>query len=265
MQERVVLDGAPVAAVERVGADEVDGAGDPAPGALGHHQQDAVGHGLADDGEELAGEIGPAPFARAGVHVEVEEGVPDVFGEIAAGEPVRADAFRRQRVLALAADGLALARGEADEEIVEAVVARVLPVELLVGALQEAALAERAPFGFGQEGDVGRRQIIVLGDLGERLRQAPAHGVGELAGPGEQARAGHRRERHRHLELGVIVAAGALEGLGPAVVEDVFAARMALHVAGGGAEQGAVLVLGEQMAGLPAGVAADRIRLFKSR
>ena len=42
MQERVVLDGAPVAAIERVGADEIDGAGDPAAGALGHHQQDAV-------------------------------------------------------------------------------------------------------------------------------------------------------------------------------------------------------------------------------
>src|SRR5262245_17955826 len=35
MQERMVLDGAPVAAEQRVRADEVDGAGDPAPLALG--------------------------------------------------------------------------------------------------------------------------------------------------------------------------------------------------------------------------------------
>ena len=32
MQKRVVLDRAPVAAIERVGADEIDGAGDPAAG-----------------------------------------------------------------------------------------------------------------------------------------------------------------------------------------------------------------------------------------
>ena len=42
MQERVMLDGAPVAAEQSVRADEIDGAGDPAPGALGHHQHDAV-------------------------------------------------------------------------------------------------------------------------------------------------------------------------------------------------------------------------------
>ena len=136
-------------------------------------------------------------------------------------------------------------------------------MELLVGALQEIAFAERAPFRFGEERDVGRRQVACLRDFGERIGETAAHGVGECAGAGEQARAGHRRERHRHLQLRIIVAAGALEGLGPAVVEDVFAARMALHVAGRGAEQGALRVLREQVARLPAGPAADRIRLFK--
>ena len=48
MQERMMLDGAPVAAEQRVRADEIDGAGDPATGALGHHQHDAVAHFLAD-------------------------------------------------------------------------------------------------------------------------------------------------------------------------------------------------------------------------
>src|SRR5262249_34901718 len=37
MQERMVLDRAPVAAEQRVGADEIDGAGDEAAVALGHH------------------------------------------------------------------------------------------------------------------------------------------------------------------------------------------------------------------------------------
>ena len=48
MQERVVLGRAPMAAEQGVRADEVDGAGDPAPGPLGHHQQDALAHRFAD-------------------------------------------------------------------------------------------------------------------------------------------------------------------------------------------------------------------------
>ena len=137
MQERVVLDRAPVAAVERVRADEIDGAGDPAAGALRHDQDDAVGHALADQRIELAGEVGAAPFARAGLHVEVEERVPGLLGQVAAGQPMHGDAVL-QRVAALALDGLALARRQRLEESVERGVAGVLPMELLVGALQEA-------------------------------------------------------------------------------------------------------------------------------
>ena len=44
MEERVVLVAAPMATEQRIRADEVDRASDPAPGALGHHQQNAVSH-----------------------------------------------------------------------------------------------------------------------------------------------------------------------------------------------------------------------------
>ena len=46
----------------------------------------------ADQRKEGAGKVGPAPFPRAGVHVEIEEGVPGVFGDVAAGEGVNRDA-----------------------------------------------------------------------------------------------------------------------------------------------------------------------------
>ena len=49
---------------------------------LRHHQQDAVGHALADQVKEGPGEVGAAPFARAGVHIEGEEGVPDILGQV---------------------------------------------------------------------------------------------------------------------------------------------------------------------------------------
>ena len=50
VQERVLLDSAPVAAVEAVAADHVERARHPAPLAPGHDQQAALGHGGADDG-----------------------------------------------------------------------------------------------------------------------------------------------------------------------------------------------------------------------
>jgi hypothetical protein len=48
MQEGMMLDRAPMAAEQRMRADEVDGAGDPAAGALGHDQHDVLAHALTD-------------------------------------------------------------------------------------------------------------------------------------------------------------------------------------------------------------------------
>ena len=63
-------------------ADEIDGAGDPAAVAFGHHQQHVAAHALADQREEFSGQIRPAPFARAGLHVEREERVPGILGDV---------------------------------------------------------------------------------------------------------------------------------------------------------------------------------------
>src|SRR5581483_584933 len=63
MQERMMLDRAPVAPEQRVRADEVDRAGDPAVIAAGHHQEHVAGHATADQRIERAVEIWPAPFA----------------------------------------------------------------------------------------------------------------------------------------------------------------------------------------------------------
>src|SRR5919197_4326182 len=111
MQERVVLAGAPVTVEQRIRADEIDGPGNLASVALGHDQKDAVAHLLADKRVKLARQVRTAPFARAGLHVELEEGVPHAFGEIRAGEPMHADPGG-ERVGTLAPDGFSLARGE---------------------------------------------------------------------------------------------------------------------------------------------------------
>src|SRR5690606_13062717 len=76
MEKRVILDGAPVAAEKRIAADEVERPRDRASAALGQHQKDIVAHRGLDFVEKGAGEVGPAPFAAAGVLVEGPEGIP---------------------------------------------------------------------------------------------------------------------------------------------------------------------------------------------
>ena len=58
---------------------------------------------------------------------------------------------RPERVAALAPDRLAPARGEGRQEIVEAGVAVVEPMELLVVAVEQPVLAERLPSALGRK------------------------------------------------------------------------------------------------------------------
>ena len=134
----MILDAAPVAAVERVAADEVQRPGDRAAVAFGEHQQHVVAHRRWTSSKKRAGQVGRAPFAAAGVLIEAPEGVPVLRARSAS--PVRARMVppKRLRDGALLADRLALARGEVGEEGVEIGVAAVLPVELLGGAVQQA-------------------------------------------------------------------------------------------------------------------------------
>src|SRR5262249_6629562 len=96
-------------------------------------------------------------------------------------------------------------------------------MKLLVRALQKAAFAERAPFLFGQEGDVRGGQIACPGYINECVGECSTDRVSQRSGGREQARPGHRRKRNRDLQFRIVVAAGPLKGLGPAMVENVFA------------------------------------------
>src|SRR5580700_2250294 len=66
MQKRMILDAAPVAAVKREVADEIDGARHMAAGALSHDEEKPVAHFFRQKREEGARQIGPSPFAGAG-------------------------------------------------------------------------------------------------------------------------------------------------------------------------------------------------------
>src|SRR5262245_65480991 len=111
MEKRMVLDRSPISAIERLATDKIDSPCNPTPCAARHHKKDAIAHLVANDGKKLARQIGPPPFAQSGFHVERKEGIPDRFGQIAAGQPMHLNACP-QSLLALAPDGLAFARGQ---------------------------------------------------------------------------------------------------------------------------------------------------------
>jgi hypothetical protein len=114
--------------------------------------------------------------------------------------PVRCSTVQPvQRRRPLLADRLALAGGERGQEVVEAGIALIVPVELAVDPDQPARALEERHFLLGDEGGVGAGEAIGgdhplgCGDEGGRKRRIAA----------EQSSAGNRRERDRDLELGV--------------------------------------------------------------
>src|SRR5580704_3819739 len=157
--------------------------------------------------------------------VELEEGVPVLKSNRRTGQRLDRD-FALEGVASLAFDRLALARGERAQEIVEIGVAVAKEMELLAIADQKAVF--RQPFRIldGREGDVDRRRLGLFAQLAERPDQRLSRALGRIGGDEEPA-SGHGRERHGHLELRIIVAPGALVGVGPGMVEYVLALTVA--------------------------------------
>ena len=162
-----------------------------------------------------------------------------------------ATASRRSRLIALR--WRELRRGE---EIVEAAVILVVPMELLIGPLQEAVARQQFPFGFACECHVHGRGFRRLAKPNETSRQSAADFVLIDVVADQEARAGRRRKGNRGLQFRIIAAARAFIGIRPAAVEHVLALRMRFQIAGHDAGDHAVAA-GDQMPWTPAG-ARDR-------
>ena len=79
----------------------------------------------------------------------------------------------------------------------------------------------------------------------------------------QQARPAHRRERHGAQQLGVITDSGTATGIGPAVIEHVFAQAVGLEIARHDGERRPVIVFEDEMLSKPAGLARCRSRFFQ--
>ena len=190
------------------------------------------------------------------MHVELEEGVPVLGSNRWTRQRLDRD-VAVQSVPALALDRLALARGQRGQEIVEGRKAVAEEMELLAVADQKTRVGQAFRVLSGREGDMNRRRLGLLAQLAERPDQRLTRAIGRIGGDEEPA-PGHRRERDGDLELGIIVAAGALVGIGPGVVEHVFALAVALQIAGRGGDHASARIFNRQVRRRPAGAAADR-------
>ena len=163
----------------------------------------------------------------------------------------------------LAAQCLALAAGEAVEEVVEIPVAAVVPVKLyLVSRVQTGAVQGL------RGGRVGKQHVP--GGNAEALRhlrqlldeQPPQVGLVQLR-IAQQPRPGCRRERNGRHQLRVVGKAHALPGVGPGPVEHVLAVGMALQVRGQHPECATALAQA-QVRRLPAAVGGGAAAVLQS-
>ena len=106
---------------------------------------------------------------------------------------------------------------------------------------------------------------MAAGERRDALRKEQPIAVGVGPGPDQEPASGHRGEGYRHLELRVVAAAGALKGIRPAVVEDVFAHRVRLEIGGEDGGRAAVRAVEDEMLAEPAGLPRRRARLLQGR
>ena len=105
-----------------------------------------------------------------------------------------------------------------------------------------------------------RGEIVLLGQALRRRQQRR----GSVGLAQQQPWACGRRERHRALQLGIIAAPGTLPGIGPALVEHIFALAVGLEIARQYAHRHTLGIVHHQMRRLPAGASTGAARSFQS-
>jgi hypothetical protein len=133
-------------------------------------------------------------------------------------------------------------------------------VKLPVGAREHSRARQEIPFAFLRERDVHRRRLAHFAELDHAREERVACSDRVRSGLYQQARAGDGREGDRDLKFRVIVAARAFEGVGPAVIEHVFALAVAFQVAGRRSINRAGFVFDDEILRQPAGFSSDRFR-----
>ena len=131
-----------------------------------------------------------------------------------------------------ALDRLAVTRVQRGQKIVKGPVAFIVPVKLLVVALQEAVRPQKLRFRLRGEGYMHGGGVGRVAQRHQAARQRGSDPLAVDAIADQQPWAGGGGEGHRGLQFRIIASAGTLIGIRPAAVEDVFALRMRFQIAG---------------------------------
>ena len=157
---------------------------------------------------------------------------------------------------AFLADRLALAARQRTEEIVEARIAVVAPVELRSLAHQPPRRLEQRHLLGRHERRMRRRQVMLVRHRFQcRDQRRRRGGIAQ-----QQPRPRHGTERRRDLQLGVIAPARTLPRIGPGMVEDIFALAVALGIGRRDRDRAAIGPVDDDRDRLPSRSPADAAR-----
>ena len=240
VQERVIFEASPVAAVEAISPGDVEGAGNPLPVAARLDDLQHVGHALEHQVVEGAVQPAAAPHQLANRRaVQLVDRLGPLarrFGKLVAAHGTDGDALLL-RSAALALDRVPILAAEARQEVLRSAVPLVAPVELEPHPQRQACLAQVARFVLGGEEDLKAGDAFPPAQ-GARAVGDPPHCLGSiLSRSDEDAPAGARRERNRHAELRVIGQTGARGRPRPVPVTGEIPVRVLLHPGGGGRDE----------------------------
>ena len=222
VQQGHVFEGAPVAAIQRVGGMQVERAADGFSFALGKDQQGVLRHGFADPLEELQVQIRRRLVHPVGVAIAPVEELPVLRADLCPGQVPEGHAGLAD-LPALLLEVLPFLVRHAREEVVEIRVPVVSPVELHRASHQHALAVHQCGLALRREQDVeGRhalREVEGLADQEFAIRIIAC----------QHARAGDGREGHRAEQLGVVLQPVARVRVSPRPVEDVLAVGVGLQ------------------------------------
>ncbi len=253
----------PVAAIERVGADEEDRRGHDLLALAGELEHQRIAHRRDGAIEERARQVGLVAVAQEGVGVQN----PSPRRVRPASMSLRRRGLEPDALFGHAAPFalrlLALVRRERGEEVVEAAIAAIAPVELAVAAQQPAPRRPAASWSAASTNsrctdETPRRSAAArlrprAARRARAARQVAAH---------QQSRARGRRERRGDHELGVVGEAVARIGLRPREIEHEFAVGMGLQPGGGRRREPARVVQRDDERA-PAGARTDALAVLE--
>src|SRR6185437_7369557 len=229
VQAVVIVLRAPVASVERILRAQEYGSGDRATPVAGQLDDEALAKATCDGGEAGAIQIGCVAMTQEGHGVKGMYALERSLVELVSVQRHEFDTLLGDAP-ALAARFLALLGGEALQEVIEIAVRLVVPLKVTIAPQEPAGRLGGLAGRLVEKQAMYRGHTPLIGLAAHPLEQRRAQRSRRQIRPGQQPRAGGRREGHRADELWIVGQAALLGGARPGEVEHELAPGMLLAI-----------------------------------